>query len=279
MHVRKPDWLKIKIGNNNQFSKTKNDLFSHKLHTICSSGHCPNKGECWSRGVATFMIAGDICTRSCKFCNTKTGKPFSLDNDEPQRIAEVIRSMQLHYVVITSVDRDDLPDFGMNHWIASLEAIRKINKNIQIEALIPDFQGSEELLNQLVLAKPDIVGHNLETVARLTPLVRSKADYMTSLKVLSYLNRHNIVTKTGIMLGLGEQQDEVLRLMDDALNSGCMRLTIGQYLQPSKKHLPVERYVHPDEFLYLKEKALEKGFEKVVSGPLVRSSYHADIDF
>ncbi len=274
--TQKPDWLKVKLGNNHTFTQTKRIVESHNLHTICSSGRCPNQGECWSKGTATFMIAGDICTRSCKFCNTNTGKPLPLDKEEPLKIAQSIQLMQLSYIVITSVDRDDLPDLGAAHWKKTIQFIKELNPTTKIEILIPDFQGKEELLDIIIEAKADIVGHNLETVSRLTPQIRSAAKYNTSLNLLSYISNKGIQTKTGIMVGLGETNNEVLELMDDVLKTGCKKLTIGQYLQPTKKHIPVYEYIHPSAFQYFKEKALEKGFEKVESAPLVRSSYRAE---
>ena len=272
----KPAWLKTRIGNNLQFFRTKKMVEANHLHTICSSGHCPNREECWSRGTATFMICGDICTRSCRFCNTSTGVPRPLDKDEPMRIARAVRAMHLHYVVITSVDRDDLPDLGAEHWAETVECVRQLNPGIRIEILIPDFQGKEELLDIIAETRADVIGHNLETVSRLTPQIRSAAKYERSLQVLKYLSNRKIKTKAGIMVGLGETEKEVVELMDDVLQTGCSIFTIGQYLQPSKKHIPVFEYIHPAMFERYKEEALKKGFEKVESGPLVRSSYHAD---
>lgn len=275
-YVRKPDWLKIRLGGNEQFTRTKNIVESHCLHTICTSGKCPNMGECWSRGTATFMIAGDICTRSCRFCNTKTGKPLPLDPAEPQHVAESIRLMQLKHAVITSVDRDDLPDMGASHWAATIRAIKEINPETTIEVLIPDFQGRLDLVDQVIEASPEIISHNMETVRRITPSVRSAAKYDVSLAVLSHISSKKTTAKTGIMVGLGETEEEVYELMDDLLSINVLILTIGQYLQPSRKNLPVEAYITPQQFEIYKLRALEKGFRKVESAPLVRSSYHAE---
>lgn len=275
-HVRKPDWLKVKLGGNNCFSQTKHIVESHNLHTICSSGKCPNIGECWGRGTATFMIGGDICTRSCKFCNTKTGKPLPLDTKEPENVAESIRLMKLKHAVITSVDRDDLPDMSAQHWADTIRKIKDVNPKTTIEVLIPDFQGKTELIDLVCNAAPDVISHNMETVKRLTPQVRSAAKYDISLSVLKRIAENGLKAKSGIMLGLGETTDEIMELMDDLLEVNCSVLTIGQYLQPTRKHLPVSAYIHPDEFKRLKDIAMQKGFGYVESGPLVRSSYHAE---
>lgn len=275
-HVRKPEWLKVNFGSNEKYAETKKIVDTHCLHTICTSGRCPNMGECWGRGTATFMIAGDICTRSCKFCNTKSGKPLPLDPKEPANIAESIRLMKLKHAVITSVDRDDLPDLGANHWAETIREVRKVNPETTIEVLIPDFQGKEELIKIVAAEKPDIISHNMETVRRLTPEVRSAAKYDTSLKVLKTIAEEGIVAKSGIMVGLGETQEEVEELMDDLLSIGCSVLTIGQYLQPTHKHYPVREYITPEQFNKYKEIGLEKGFRDVESAPLVRSSYHAE---
>lgn len=274
--VKKPDWLKIRLGGNERFTQTKKIVESHCLHTICSSGRCPNMGECWERGTATFMIAGDICTRSCKFCNTKTGKPLPLNADEPKNIAHSIQLMGLKHAVITSVDRDDLPDLGANHWAETINQVRQINPDTTIEVLIPDFQGKDELIDIVCNASPDIISHNMETVKHLTPQVRSAAKYDTSLLVLKRISENGLKAKSGIMLGLGETKEEILELMDDLREVGCSILTIGQYLQPSRKHLPVSEYIAPEAFDELKEIAYSKGFQYVESGPLVRSSYHAE---
>ena len=279
VHVRKPDWLKVKLGGTERFTKTNEIVKSHSLHTICSSGRCPNMGECWDRGTATFMIAGDICTRSCKFCNTKTGRPLPLDPHEPENVANSISLMKLKHAVITSVDRDDLPDLSADHWVKTIEAIRQKNPTTTIEILVPDFQGKPELIDIVCAAKPDVMAHNMETVRRLTPAIRSAAKYDVSLKTLKRIAENNIFSKSGIMVGLGETKEEVYELMNDLLFVSCKSLTIGQYLQPTRKHYPVKSYIHPDIFEEFREVALSKGFKTVVSGPLVRSSYHADISF
>lgn len=275
-HVKKPDWLKISIGTNARYTETKRIVDTHKLHTICSSGRCPNLGECWGKGTATFMIGGAICTRSCKFCNTQTGKPLPLDPEEPMRVAESIRLMKLNHAVITSVDRDDLPDLGASHWAKTLTTIRKVNPDITLEALIPDFQGRQELIAQVTDTRPEILSHNMETVRRLTPLVRSVARYDNSLAVIRQIAESGVTAKSGIMVGLGETPDEVEETMDDLIDNGCKILTIGQYLQPTRKHYPVHEYVTPEQFARYREIGEKKGFAKVESGPLVRSSYHAE---
>ena len=275
-HVKKPDWLKISIGTNARYTETKRIVDTHKLHTICSSGRCPNLGECWGKGTATFMIGGAICTRSCKFCNTQTGKPLPLDPEEPMRVAESIRLMKLNHAVITSVDRDDLPDLGASHWAKTLTTIRKVNPDITLEALIPDFQGRQELIAQVTDTRPEILSHNMETVRRLTPLVRSVARYDNSLAVIRQIAESGVTAKSGIMVGLGETPDEVEETMDDLIANGCKILTIGQYLQPTRKHYPVHEYVTPEQFARYREIGEKKGFAKVESGPLVRSSYHAE---
>lgn len=276
MHVKKPEWLKTSIGVNIRYTDTKRIVDAHRLHTICSSGRCPNLGECWGRGTATFMIGGDICTRTCKFCNTLSGKPLPLDPNEPERIAESVHLMRLRHVVITSVDRDDLEDLGAHHWAETIRVVRRVNPQATIEALIPDFQGRAELIKLLTDTRPEILSHNIETVRRLTPEVRSVAHYDTSLAVLRQIAESGVKSKSGIMVGLGETPGEVEETMDDLLANGCLRLTIGQYLQPSKKHYPVKEYVTPAQFLKYKEIGLRKGFEQIESGPLVRSSYHAE---
>lgn len=275
-HIKKPEWLKINIGTNPSYTETKRIVDTHRLHTICSSGRCPNLGECWGKGTATFLIGGNICTRSCKFCNTPTGKPLPLDANEPGQVAESIRLMKLNHAVLTSVDRDDLPDLGAGHWVQTIQAIRQLNPGITLETLIPDFQGKEELIRQVTDTHPDIVSHNLETVRRLTPLVRSVARYDTSLRVIRLIADSGVTAKSGIMVGLGETIAEVEETMDDLLANGCQILTIGQYLQPTRKHYPVAAYITPEQFDSYKETALQKGFRLVESGPLVRSSYYAE---
>lgn len=273
---RKPEWLKISIAANERYTETKRIVESHCLHTICSSGRCPNMGECWGKGTATFMIGGAICTRSCKFCNTQTGKPLPLDPEEPLHVAESIALMKLSHAVVTSVDRDDLPDLGASHWVQTIKAIRQLNPQTTIEVLIPDFQGRKDLVQQVIDARPNILSHNMETVKRISPLVRSAARYDTSLEVLRQIAENGIRTKSGIMVGLGETPDEVEELMNDLRSVGCHILTIGQYLQPSHQHYPVAEYVTPEQFAQYKETGLAKGFLQVESAPLVRSSYHAE---
>lgn len=275
-YLRKPEWLRNKLYSDAEYSNVNQVIKQHGLHTICTSGRCPNQSECWSRGTATLMIGGDICTRSCKFCNTLSGRPLPLNPEEPQKVAESVRLMKLKHAVITSVDRDDLKDQGANHWAETIREVKKLNPNTTLEVLIPDFQGNEELIELVIVEKPDIISHNLETVSRLTPQIRTKAKYDTSLKVLKYIASRGIVAKTGIMLGLGETEDEVLELMDDALAHNCSVLTIGQYMQPSRKHIAVSEYIHPDKFEEYRKIAIEKGFRQVESGPFVRSSYHAE---
>lgn len=275
-HLKKPDWLKVNFGANERYSNTKQIVDTHRLHTICSSGRCPNIGECWGRGTATFMIGGNICTRCCKFCNTNSGKPLPLDEAEPQHVAESIQLMRLNHAVITSVDRDDLPDYGAAHWVATIKAIKELNPSVTMEVLIPDFMGREELIASIIEAHPDVISHNMETVCRLTPVVRSVATYERSLQVLKQVANSPIPAKTGIMVGLGETIAEVEETMDDLLAVGCSILTIGQYLQPTHKHYPVQEYVTPQQFAAYKETALAKGFKMVESGPLVRSSYYAE---
>ncbi|WP_317469109.1 lipoyl synthase [Bacteroides hominis] len=274
--VRKPEWLKISIGANERYTETKRIVESHCLHTICSSGRCPNMGECWGKGTATFMIAGDICTRSCKFCNTRTGHPLPLDPDEPLHVAESVALMKLSHAVITSVDRDDLPDLGAAHWAQTIREIKRLNPETATEVLIPDFQGRKELVSQVIEAGPEIISHNMETVKRISPQVRSAANYHTSLEVIRQIAESGTTAKSGIMVGLGETPAEVEELMDDLIAVGCKILTIGQYLQPTHKHYPVVAYITPEQFAIYKETGLKKGFEQVESAPLVRSSYHAE---
>ena len=274
--VRKPEWLKISIGANERYTETKRIVESHCLHTLCSSGRCPNMGECWGKGTATFMIAGDICTRSCKFCNTQTGRPLPLDPDEPTHVAESIALMKLSHAVITSVDRDDLPDLGAAHWAQTIREIKRLNPETTTEVLIPDFQGRKELVDQVIKACPEIISHNMETVKRISPQVRSAANYHTSLEVIRQIAESGITAKSGIMVGLGETPAEVEELMDDLISVGCKILTIGQYLQPTHKHFPVAAYITPEQFAVYKETGLKKGFEQMESAPLVRSSYHAE---
>jgi lipoic acid synthetase len=273
---RKPEWLKIKIPKAHAHKHVNGLVISKRLHTICESGSCPNAGDCWERGTATFMILGDICTRSCKFCNVKTGKPLPVDNNEPENVAKSVKELNLKHCVITSVDRDDLPDGGATVWVKTIKEIKKLNPETTIEVLIPDFDAKEELIQQIIDASPEVISHNLETVERLTPEVRSRARYKTSLKVLKQIADSGIVAKSGIMLGLGETKNEVVKTMDDLRNVNCKVMTIGQYLQPTRKHYPVKEYIHPDEFDEYKRIGLQKGFSYVESSPLVRSSYKAD---
>jgi len=273
--IRKPEWLRVHLGNNEQFKITGTLVASQNLHTICRSGRCPNLGECWNQGAATFMIGGDICTRSCKFCNTKTGKPLPLDPEEPLRIAQSIKELGLKHAVITSVDRDDLPDAGAGHWIKTLNKIKEYNPETTLEALIPDFSGDTKSIAGVISSAPEIISHNMETVRRLTPEVRSAAKYERSLTVLKQIGESTVFAKTGLMLGLGETEPEIYEFMEDILSAGCYFLSIGQYLQPSRKHLPVKEYIHPELFEKYKEKALISGFRHVESGPLVRSSYRS----
>lgn len=275
-YLRKPEWLKTKIYSEKEFSHVNQIINQHGLHTICTSGRCPNQSECWSKGTATLMILGEICTRSCKFCNTLTGRPLPPDPNEPQKVADSIRLMKLKHAVVTSVDRDDMTDGGAAHWAETIHSIKEVNPETTLEVLIPDFDGKTELIDLIIAEKPNIISHNLETVERLTPQIRTKAKYRTSLKVLKYISEKGIVAKTGIMLGLGETEEEVLQLMDDALKSGCSILTIGQYMQPSRKNIVVSEYITPDKFEEYKQIGLKKGFRQVESGPFVRSSYCAE---
>jgi len=274
--LRKPHWLKIKAPSGEEYISVKNIVAEHKLHTICTSGHCPNMHECWGRGTATLMILGDVCTRSCKFCNVKTGRPLPADWEEPGRVAESVKLMRLKHAVLTSVDRDDLKDGGAGIWAMTIRKIKELSPQITIETLIPDFDGREDLIRQVIDAGPEVISHNLETVHRITPSVRSRAKYGRSLKVLKYIAGSGVVAKSGIMAGLGETPEEVFELMDDLLTVGVTVLTIGQYLQPSRKHLPVKEFVSPEQFKEYERVGLEKGFRIVESSPLVRSSYHAE---
>ncbi|MDR0973992.1 MAG: lipoyl synthase [Prevotellaceae bacterium] len=275
-NLRKPEWLKVSRSANQRYADTKQIVESHCLHTICASGRCPNQGECWSRGTATFMIGGDVCTRSCKFCNTQTGRPLPLNADEPENVARSIRLMRLSHAVVTSVDRDDLPDLGAAHWVRTIEAIRTQVPETTLEVLIPDFQGRAELIAQVIAAAPDVISHNMETVRRLTPVVRSAARYETSLNVIRQIAESTCIAKSGIMVGLGETPAEVETLMDDLLAAGCEVLTIGQYLRPTLRHYPVKEYVPPAQFEEYARIGQAKGFRQVESAPLVRSSYHAE---
>ena len=274
--VPKPKWLRVKLPTGEAYKEVRDIVSEHKLHTICESAHCPNMGECWGAGTATFMILGNICTRSCGFCNVATGKPLEADPFEPGRVANSVKLMNVKHAVITSVDRDDLPDGGSEIWAQTVRAIRHQSPGTTLETLIPDFAGKWENLARIIQVAPEIVSHNLETVRRLTKEVRIQAKYDRSLEVLRRLRQAGIKTKSGVMLGLGESFEEVVETMDDLRSVDCQILTLGQYLQPTPKHLPVVEFIHPDTFAELKKIGLEKGFRYVESGPLVRSSYHAE---
>ncbi len=273
---RKPNWLKTKIPIGKQYLGVREIVEKNKLHTICTSGHCPNIADCWGRGTATLMILGNICTRACKFCNVKTGKPLPVDLKEPERVAESVKLMKVKHCVLTSVDRDDLNDGGAAVWAETIRKIKEISPDTTIEALIPDFDGHKELITQIIDAGAEVVSHNLETVERLTPSIRSKAKYNVSLEVIKIISESKARSKSGIMLGLGEKREEVLQTMDDLLAVNCEVMTIGQYMQPTKLHLDVKEYVNPDIFEEYRKTGLEKGFKFVESSPLVRSSYHAE---
>lgn len=276
--TRKPEWLKISLPQGKQYLDVKEIIARKGLHTICVSGKCPNLSECWGRGTASFMILGDICTRACRFCNVKTGSPRGIvDWDEPERLAESIKRMNLKHCVITSVDRDDLLDLGAEFWATTIKCVKERNPEVTIETLIPDFNGIEALIYKVIDAGPEIISHNMETVRRLTPKVRSRAKYDISLKTIETVAKSGKAKpKSGIMVGLGETEEEVFETMDDLVQVGCQVLTIGQYLQPTRKHLTVKEFVAPEQFVKYKKIGLEKGFKFVESGPLVRSSYHAE---
>ncbi len=273
---RRPEWLKAKVPSGTEYVRLESIMRSHRLHTVCEEARCPNMGECWTLGTATFMILGDICTRSCGFCAVKTGRPeYGLDWDEPRRVVEAIELMKIRHAVITSVNRDERKDGGAPIFAETIRLIHERTPDCTVEVLIPDFKGSEEALAIVLDAKPDILNHNLETVPRLYRTVRPQANYRQSLQVLERSKARGAVTKTGLMLGIGERTEEVVEVMRDARAVGCDILTLGQYLQPTRDHLPVDRFVHPDEFRMLRDRGLELGFRHVESGPLVRSSYHA----
>ena len=274
--IPKPSWLRVKLPTGETYKKVREIVSEHSLHTICESGHCPNMGECWGEGTATFMILGNICTRSCGFCNVSTGRPEPVDEFEPAKVAQSVKLMNVKHAVITSVDRDELKDGGAEIWAATVRAIRKQSPETTLETLIPDFAGKWENLQLIIDEAPEVVSHNLETVRRLTKGVRIQAKYDRSLEVLDRLSKAGIRTKSGLMLGLGETKEEVIESMDDLRNVGVNVLTLGQYLQPTPKHLDVEEFIHPDIFDEYKEIALAKGFMYVESSPLVRSSYHAE---
>ncbi|MDY9917729.1 lipoic acid synthetase [Porphyromonadaceae bacterium NLAE-zl-C104] len=276
--TRKPDWLKISLPQGKQYLDVREIIARKGLHTICVSGKCPNLSECWGRGTASFMILGDVCTRACRFCSVKTGSPQGIvDWNEPDRLAESIEKMNLKHCVITSVDRDDLPDLGAEFWATTIRRVKERNPDVTLETLIPDFNGIEELIYKVIDTGPEIISHNMETVRRLTPKVRSRAKYDVSLKTIETIAKSGKAKpKSGIMVGLGETEEEILETMDDLINVGCQVLTIGQYLQPTRKHLTVKEFVTPEQFRKYKVIGLEKGFKFVESGPLVRSSYHAE---
>ncbi|MFY8003280.1 MAG: lipoyl synthase [Chitinophagaceae bacterium] len=274
---KKPNWLRVKLPLGESYKHVRSLVDDHKLHTICESGNCPNMGECWGAGTATFMILGNICTRSCAFCAVATGRPEAVDWDEPQRVAEAIHLMKVKHAVITSVDRDELKDGGSIIWYNTIKAVKNLNPDTTLETLIPDFRGFKDQIQRIIDAAPEVVSHNMETVERMTRKVRIQAKYDRSLEVLKTLKEGGMRTKTGIMLGIGETKEEVIETMKHLVGVGCDVLTLGQYLQPTKKHLALQRYVHPDEFAELREIGYQLGFDYVESGPLVRSSYHSEV--
>jgi lipoic acid synthetase len=273
---KKPNWLRVKLPIGEEYKHVRNLVDTHKLHTICESGNCPNMGECWGEGTATFMILGNICTRSCGFCAVATGRPEPIDWDEPQRVAEAINLMKVKHAVVTSVDRDEVKDGGSIIWYNTIKAIKALNPTTTLETLIPDFKAEAENIQRIIDAAPEVVSHNIETVERLTKQVRIQAKYWRSMETLRILKQGGMRTKSGIMLGLGETKEEVIQTMQNLRDSHVDVITIGQYLQPSKKHLQVQRFVHPDEFKELREIGYNMGFDYVESGPLVRSSYHSE---
>jgi len=275
-HRERPDWLKVRLPGGERYARLKSLVTGHRLHTVCEEARCPNMGECWNSGTATFMILGDVCTRSCGFCAVRTGRPAALDTDEPYRVAEAIRIMGVRHAVITSVNRDEIPDGGAAIFAETIRQARSVNPDVRIEVLIPDFRGVRWALQLVIDERPDILNHNTETVPRLYGRVRPQAKYPRSLEVIRRGHDAGMVTKSGLMLGLGEQPDEVTAVMRDLRANGCDILTLGQYLQPTKDHLPVERYVTPGEFAKFRDEGLNMGFRHVESGPLVRSSYHAE---
>ena len=273
---RLPEWLKMQRASGENYSMVKHVVVENHLNTICTSGNCPNIGECWNSGTATFMILGDICTRACKFCATKTGRPLPPDPQEPKRLAESIKKMSLKHCVITSVDRDDLSDGGASFWADTIKCIKKVNPDVTMETLIPDFDGNPENIQQIIDAGPDVISHNVETVKRLTPIIRTKAKYERSLEVIRYISDKGRIAKSGFMLGLGERDDEIIRTIEDLYAVGCKILTIGQYLQPGLDYMEVVDYISPENFERYRVMALEVGFSFVESSPLVRSSFHAE---
>jgi lipoic acid synthetase len=274
--IKKPDWLRVKLPIGEEYRHVRTLVDTHKLHTICESGNCPNMGECWGEGTATFMILGNICTRSCGFCNVATGRPLAVDWDEPQRVAEAINLMKVKHAVITSVDRDELKDGGSIIWYNTIKAVKALNPGTTLETLIPDFKGNKENIQRIIDAAPEVVSHNIETTERLTRQVRIQAKYRQSLETLRVLHEGGMRTKSGIMLGLGEEKEEVIQTLKDLRSNHVDVVTIGQYLQPTKKHLPLARFVHPDEFAEYRELGYNLGFDFIESGPLVRSSYHSE---
>lgn len=274
--VKKPDWLRVKLPIGENYKHVRHLVDHHQLHTICESGNCPNMGECWGAGTATFMILGNVCTRSCGFCSVATGRPAPVDWDEPQRVAEAIQLMKVKHAVITSVDRDELPDGGSTIWYNTIRAVKALNPDTTLETLIPDFKGKPQDIQRVIDAAPEVVSHNIETVERLTRQVRIQAKYWRSMEVIRTLKQGGMRTKSGIMLGLGEKEEEVIQTLRDLRDNGCDVVTLGQYLQPTKKHLPVQRFVHPDEFARYREAGYQLGLDYVESGPLVRSSYHSE---
>ena len=274
--LQKPNWLRVKLPIGESYKNVRNLVDTHKLHTICESGNCPNMGECWGAGTATFMILGNICTRSCGFCAVATGRPEPVDWDEPQRVAEAIYLMKVKHAVITSVDRDEIKDGGSIVWQHTIRAVKALNADTTLETLIPDFKAERENIQRIIEAGPEVVSHNIETVERLTKQVRIQAKYWRSMETLKILRQGGMRTKSGIMLGLGERREEVIQTMQHLRSNGVEVITLGQYLQPTKKHLPVVRFVHPDEFASLRDAGYQMGFDYVESGPLVRSSYHSE---
>lgn len=275
-YKKKPSWLRVKLPIGQNYRRVRELVDKHKLHTICESGNCPNMGECWGAGTATFMILGNVCTRSCSFCAVATGRPPVLDEDEPRRVAEAVRLMGVKHCVITSVNRDELKDGGSTIWAATIRAVREESPTTTMETLIPDFRAKWDNLYRVLEAKPEVISHNMETVSRLYRLVRPQAKYKRSLAQIKRTKEVGLRTKSGFMLGLGEKKEEVYQILDDLVENGCDIVTIGQYLQPTRHHLDVAEFVHPDVFAHYKEVGLAKGLKYVESGPLVRSSYHAE---
>jgi len=273
---RLPPWLKMQRASGANYSMVKHVVVENHLHTICTSGNCPNIGECWNAGTATFMILGDICTRACKFCATKTGRPLPPDPQEPMRLADSIKTMHLRHCVITSVDRDDLPDAGAAFWAETIKYIKRVNPGTTMETLIPDFDANPQFIQLIIDAGPDVISHNIETVRRLTPIIRTKAKYNKSLEVIKYLSEKGVIAKSGFMLGFGESEDEIIQTIGDLYEAGCKILTIGQYLQPGLEYMEVVNYITPEKFEEYRVLALKIGFSFVESSPLVRSSFHAE---